>query len=194
MVVPSDVIVVDNFLDNFGEFRESCDQFEFYGETSPADGVFYPGVSVDFPVEIYYDVVGKTEGILGGKITPKVMFLRLSVEGVEAPHQAHNDSIMSSYAMMVYLNRAGSCEGGTSFVSHKEIGMQNGPANEVEQARWELDNSDPTCWDVINMCEMKENRAVIFRSEKMHRAEPVGGFGSGPKDGRLVLCFFFDLQ
>jgi hypothetical protein len=186
--------IIDNFLDDFDSFRGYCDLVDFKGELNPADEVFYPGVSTEIPDSIRAEVIEKVGTFLEAEVKPGAMFMRLSVKGVDAPHQAHTDAIMGSYALMLYLNRLDDCLGGTSFVIHKETGLCDNPINDKQEQIWKESTNDTDAWQIMDMCPMVPNRALIFDSYHMHRAEPVGGFGSDGTDGRLVLTFFFDLN
>lgn len=187
-------IVVDDFLEDFESFREHCDSLDYAGAINPADGVLYPGISLDIPAEVRREVVQQIERQLGVKIIARLMFLRLSPEGTPAPHQAHTDTRHSRYGLMLYLNRMEDCIGGTSFVRHKATGMVSDPINEKQLEAWTRDHSRPLAWDVVDMCQMFPNRGCIFTADRMHRSEPVGGFGNDSTDGRLVLVCFFDLK
>ena len=186
------LIVVDGFISEYDAFRRFLDGVNYSGMTNPADGVFYPGVSDDIPAYVAKCVDKSIAEAAGFAVNVKCQFLRLSVDGVGAPHQAHNDKLMSEYLCIHYLNRPSDCQGGTSFVRHIETGMDGEPKNETELEAWKNDHSNPDAWAVLSMCEMRENRAFIYPAEAMHRAEPVGGFGSGAEDGRLVMVTFFD--
>lgn len=185
-------IVIDNFISDFDSLRKHCDDVDFKGETNPVDNVFYPGVSTDIPTYIKEQVKKSIETSLGERIKINAIFMRLSPEGVIAPHQAHTDATMGDTAMMLYLNNIDDCLGGTSFVMHKASGMKSNPINQKQQNIWERDTNMTNAWQVLDICEMLPNRALIFDSKLMHRSEPVGGFGKDSKDGRLVLTAFFD--
>lgn len=172
-------LVIDDFFEDFDAFREYLDTLNYEGETNPADGVFYPGVTTAIPRYFGLQVELKV-----GK--PKYLFLRLSPEGQETPHQAHHDSVMAKYTMVVYLNRKEDCQGGTSVVSHTEHG------DDVPEEVWRQDTNNPDKWTVKEMYDMEPNRAVFYPSETWHRSEPVGGFGNVPKNARLVMVGFFD--
>tara|TARA_R110002096_G_scaffold57029_1_gene144984 strand:+ start:287 stop:859 length:573 start_codon:yes stop_codon:yes gene_type:complete len=184
--------IVDGFITEFDAFRRFLDGVEYAGMVNPADDVFYPGVSDDIPPYVEKCVNAAITKAAGFEVDIKCQFLRLSVDGVKAPHQAHNDKLMSEYLCIHYLNRPADCQGGTSFVRHIETGMDGQPESDAELEAWERDHSTPEAWEVLLMCEMKENRAFIYPAEAMHRAEPVGGFGGGAADGRLVMVTFFD--
>lgn len=183
---------IPDFLDDFQAMRAHCDSLDYEGIHNPNDDVFYPGVTIDIPAEVKQEVIGKTEASVGAKIKPNFMFLRMSMQGTYAPHQAHTDSVMGKKSLMLYLNRAEDCLGGTSFVKH-ESGMDRDPEDLNGLHLWREDHSNASKWEVVEMCPMEENKACIFDADLMHRAEPIGGFGHTPKDGRLVLTMFFDL-
>lgn len=187
------MIVVDDFLSDFNGFRAYCDNLDFDGVESPYDGVFYPGVSLDIPREIQEEVIENLSGIVG-EVFIKAMFLRLTLPSFICPHQAHTDSIMGDGSLMLYLNREEHCQGGTSFVVHKKSGMYSNPKDEDELEAWKDDTNTPEKWHVLDICEMKPNRACLFDASLMHRAEPVGGFGNDSTDGRLVLTCFYDFS
>jgi hypothetical protein len=103
-------------------------------------------------------------------------------------------------SLMLYLNRETHCRGGTEIVRfrNEELGegggdMEYGPTDEYGVEIWKEYTNDQYAWERVNICEMKPNRAFIFDSRLMHRAAPIGGFGSNAQDGRLVLTVFFDL-
>jgi hypothetical protein len=147
--------------------------------------VVYPGISTDIP-----DIVKK---FILRTLQPRdyTLFMRLSLEGVPVPHQAHTDSLMGTKSMMLYLNRPEHCVGGTSFVKHKKTGMLLNPRDQFEQRVWELDTNKYNAWEKYEQVDMKSNRAAIFPANLMHRAEPIGGFGTDATNGRLVLTMFY---
>ncbi len=187
------MIELAHFLDDYPSFRQHCDGLEYRGMKNPADDVFYPGVTTDIPPEVAEEVLGKVSEQMQAMVRPSAMFLRLSSQGTYAPHQAHTDAVMGEYSLMLYLNRQEHCQGGTAFVEHV-TGMDVTPRNRQELALWEQDHSDPEKWRVVETCDMAENKACLFNAHRMHRAEPIGGFGHGPQDGRLVLTMFFDAE
>lgn len=174
------VKVIDDFFEDFEEFRRYLDLVYYEGEVNPADGVFYPGVSTDIPPYFKLQVRERVG------IEPRYLFLRLSPEGQATPHQAHHDAIMAKQTMIVYLNREEHCQGGTSLVEHVEYGK------DVPDEIWVRDTKNPEMWTVSSELEMKPNRAVIYPSEIWHRSEPIGGFGDVPRNARLVMVGFFD--
>ena len=184
-------LIVENALSDFDAFRLHCDKADYSGVVNPMDKVFYPGITQDIPKEIQNEIIGKIQYVLGRDIKSYDMFIRLQTEGEEAPHQAHNDYIMGDGLAIIYLNREEHCKGGTSLVSHIETGMSGQPDTEELLKAWQRDHNDYNKWKVDGLAEMKPNRMLLIESDRMHRAEPAGGFGKDSLDGRTILgCFF----
>lgn len=174
-------IIVDDFLPDFDDWRAWADKQTYSPLINPADGVEYPGICKDVPV---YGTRLRLEAIMQHPVKINAAFMRLSLEGSRAPHQAHHDGLMGQYSLMMYMNRPEHCQGGTGLVRH---------VSGDDLTHWETDHSDPDKWRVYSLCEMKANRAFIFRANLMHRAEPIGGFGTDATNGRLVYTAFFDI-
>jgi len=131
-----EALIIDNFLSGFESFRDSLDSHIFSGIKSPVDDIFYSGVSADVPKSVSDNIKSKLD-LYFGNVEIKFQFMRISQEGVFAPHEAHNDASMADYSMMLYLNRLEDCQGGTSFVSHIEEGMKLGPIDDKQFNIWE---------------------------------------------------------
>jgi len=175
-------MIIDSFLPDFDDFRAWADTQVYAPVVNPADGVEYPGICKDVPV---YGTRMRLQAIMQHPVKINAAFMRLSLAGVHVPHQSHHDGLMGQFSLMLYLNRPEHCRGGTSLVRH---------VSGDDMAHWEADHSRPEMWQVYSMCEMAPNRAFIFRADLMHRAEPIGGFGDNPTNGRLVYTAFFDLE
>lgn len=174
--------LIDDFLPAgvFNLLREHCDGLDYSGVKNPVDGVVYPGISIDIP-QVVLQWLGR----------PKTVFMRLSLPGMQAPHQAHTDTLMGSESLMLYLCRQEHCRGGTSLVRHVKTGMRSDPRSKIEEEVWKRDTNNPNAWEIYEIAQMQPNRAAIFDASLMHRAEPVGGFGTDAKNGRLVLTAFY---
>ena len=183
-------MIVDNFLDDFDSLRKHCDDLSYSGFTSPVDGVFYPGISLGIPEETRAEVLGKLQKITGEVKNPW-LFLRLSLDGVDVPHQAHNDASMGRYGMILYINRPEHCQGGTSTVRHITEGMESGPQTDKQLEIWKRDVNKYEQWEITEMIDMQHNRAWIFPTQQMHRAEKPSSYGTSPADGRLVMVAFW---
>lgn len=181
--------IADDFLDDFDAWRQWLDVAPYETVTNPADGVDYPGICRAVPMR--GEVEAKLEKLMGRPVSVRYMFMRLSLEGVPVPHQAHTDDTMGQYSLMVYLNRPEHCRGGTSILRHVS-GMETTPETPAELAAWQRDTNNPRQWEYVTLCPMRSNRACVFQAKLFHRAEPLGGFGRDATDGRLVLTAFFD--
>ena len=184
-------MIVDSFLDDYEWFRLWCDRLEYETQTNPVDGVDYPGINTQIPVGIAAEMITKLQKAVRKRIYSYTAFLRLSTEGEAIPHQAHTDSSMGDYVMLLYMNREEDCQGGTAFIRHKETGLDTTPVNDQETAIWRDDTNNYDAWNVLETVEMKPNRAFIFEADKMHRAQMPNAFGSNATDGRLVMTCFF---
>jgi hypothetical protein len=180
--------VIDNFTPNWNSLRAYADSATYADVVNPVDGVAYPGICRDLPAYVTDDIKARL-----GSINIKALFMRLSLKGVKAPHQAHTDSTMGNYSLMLYMNREKDSTGGTSLVRHIETGIESDIGlTEARRRIWLRDTNRAEKWSVTKLAWMQPNRAFIFPAHMMHRAEPVGGFGNNSKNGRLVLTAFFD--
>ena len=186
-----ETIIIDDFIGGFEAYRDILDSHIFGGVQSPVDGVFYKGVSADIPQHIADNIKANLD-LYYENVEIKHQFLRISQEGRFAQLQAHNDADMGTHSCMLYLNRTEDCTGGTSFISHVDENMPYGPENDEQYKVWQDDFNIESRWNIDEIATMKPNRAVMFESDRMHRSEPVGGFGRTTKDARLVLVTFFD--
>ena len=183
-------MIVDGFLDTFDDLKAHAMAVDYTGVTNPADGILYPDITADIPVEVVDEVQFRLNKVIGRPVTINTIFMRLTSSNTHgAPHQAHTDTIMGNYTMLLYLQDG---PGGTSFVKHKETGMVTDPMTPYELEAWQRDTNIPEAWEITEMVEMKENRANIIPANLFHRAEPVGGFGDDVSNGRIVLTAFFE--
>lgn len=179
------MIVVDSFLNDFSKLQSHAAIASFSSEVNGVDGAVYPAIHFDIPNDIKADFIRRIEEERGFNINPKLVFLRANPLGETEPYQAHNDLNMGEYTCILYLTN----DGGTSFLEHKETGMdRNDPAfSEI----WAKDCNNYGAWSVKDFCEMKPNRALLFDAEMMHRGEPVEGYGKG-NDSRMIMVCFYD--
>lgn len=184
------MVVLDDFLPEFDELQKFALSAEFADVVNEADGVTYPLICADIPNHIKFAVYSALEKHFCAPVSPTI-FLRRSPAGVACPHQVHSDASMGDYSLMLYLNKDEDCQGGTSFLSHRASGIAYNPGYEFFTGVVVEDQNRPEAWVVREMAEMRPNRAVIFGASRLHRAEPVGGFGDSPENTRVVLTCFF---
>ncbi len=171
--------IIDDFHPEFDPLRSLADRSKFEDLTNPADGVVYPGICQTD----HLGVPGMLSAFLRRPVQVHYQFMRLSLEGSRPPHWAHHDGLMGKYSLMLYLNRPEHCKGGTALLEHAD--------GEIDQATWKRDTNRSEMWRMMAICEMRPNRAFIFRSHLWHAALPMSGFGKDATDGRLVLTAFF---
>ena len=181
-------MICDNFLASFDLLHDASINTPFLDEVNPVDGVIYPQICKEIPQEVEREIVDNIEKALGRPPEISMMFMRRSPEGVKCPHQVHCDSVMGGYTMILYVNDADNA--GTSLVRHKESGIGYNPSNQEFVDIIVNDQNNPDAWHVTDMIDMVSNRAFIFKSDMLHRAEPVGGFGQGTEARCVLTCFF----
>ena len=184
---------IDDFLDDFSTFRNQCDGLNYEPIVNPVDGVTYPGICPDVPFAIRTEILSKMHDVAGKKLYKPVIFLRLSLEGDEPPHEAHTDATMGDIGAIIYISRDYHCQGGTSFIQHKN-GMRLNPTTQEDVNIWESDHSKYDRWDILQKIEMKQNRGFIFNTHFFHRAEKPKSFGDNAENGRLALICFASFE
>ena len=191
-------MIVDNFFSGlvFSMLRVWADAQNYAGVRNPVDDTVYPGICAEFPDNDFMRerVENKLAELNKGKrVKIKTLFMRLSVEGTPTPQPVHTDISMGQLTFLLYMNRKEHCKGGTRVLRHV-TGLDRSPATLEEMALLERDCRDLDQWETLRNCPMAPNRAFILPSHHFHLAEPVGGFGSCAKDGRLVMVGFGDLE
>lgn len=184
------MVVINDFLPEFDELQKFALSAEFANVVNEVDGVTYPLICADIPSHLKFAVYSALEKNFCAPVSPTI-FMRRSPAGVPCPHQVHSDASMGDYSLMLYLNNTDDCQGGTSFLSHKALGIAYHPEHPEAVNVVTSDQNNPDAWKIRDMVEMAPNRAVIFNSSRLHRAEPVGGFGDIPENTRVVLTCFF---
>lgn len=184
-------MIIDNFLPEFEELQRFALTAEFTDIVSPFDGVTYPLICADIP-ERFTDAVFNAIAKHCWQPKSPTIFMRRSPAGVHAPQQVHSDLSMGRMSLQLYLNREEDCKGGTSFLSHRATGIAYNPGMHQFSDIVVADQNMREAWDIREMANMKPNRAVIFDAARLHRAEPVGGFGDSPQNTRVVLTCFFN--
>ncbi len=183
-------MIIDNFLSSYDLLEETALKAKFLDKTNPIDGVVYPGIATDIPEKVKLEIIQRLAIFKGEPIEDETMFMRLSMSDTPFPHQAHHDFVMGKWSLMLYLNEPAH-DRGTSFLVHKETGITYAPENEEYNKILRTDQNDAEKWEIIEFIPMAKNRALIFDARRLHRAEPMGGFGDSVENGRIVLTCFF---
>jgi hypothetical protein len=178
------MIVIDNFLESFKELSTTSKTIAFERKVNDVDGAVYPAISFDIPEYIKKEFKRNIEESKGFKIDVNLMFLRANPKGESEPYQAHNDLNMGAYTCILYITEIG----GTSFLSHKATGFKENDPSRLNE--WLNDCNSFDEWNIDEHCQAKENRALFFDAERMHRGEPVSGHGKGSNSRMIMVCFF----
>lgn len=186
--------ISDNFFSDPLKVRKEVLGKSHAGRVNPFDKVFYPDINIDFGTDVIQEIIGNISLIVQAPIKDPVIFTRLSVKGVKAPHSAHTDTIMAQYTLLVYLNPTEQCQGGTELVEHISGKLSVNPTTQDLVDLWKADTNIQDKWKVVSNCPMAFNRAFLIDSNLFHRAQPFEGFGTDLQDGRLVLTCFFNIQ
>lgn len=177
----------DDFFRDIVAVRAAALAMPFGDVTNQQDGVVYPGISAP-PRAVAAEFQDGVEFLMGRDIAPRAVFCRATYGDMVARNKIHSDLIMGTYAAHVYLSPEWPDGAGTSFFTNKELGMRHRPG---VPPGWVRPNH-PEDWEKYCSVQAKPNRMLIHRGDAWHLAEPVGGWGSSPADGRLVITMFFD--
>jgi hypothetical protein len=182
----------------FASLRDFAHKADFGDVINPVDGVIYPGIMPSVPQWIQRSLIreiAKSMDVSVRQVKVDTCFFRVTHKNTPpAPHGAHNDISHAEYSMFFYVNdKPANLEGlaGTSLLSHKQTGLKGQPKSVEEWDIWQRDTNDYDAWHIDEMVFWEPNRMAIYPADRMHRAEPVGGWGSDQADGRLVLIMFF---
>ena len=195
-----EVEVLDNALPKelFHSLRRYAQNAQYREVVNPVDGVAYPDICPEVPSWIQIAIQSKIAKMMEcpyHQLEVHTQFFRLTRKSSPpAPHGAHNDKSHSDYASFYYINDVPpdlQDEAGTALVSHKKTGMRRQPRDQGELEIWQRDTNVYDAWNIDRLIKFVPNRLAIYDSERMHRAEPPGGWGEDPYDGRLVLITFF---
>lgn len=186
---------INDFLgkEDFTKLNEYARELDYTGIVNTKDGVLYPDINAEVPELYQAAILQRLFEVTRRRLKINDCFFRLTTEDTPvAPHQVHTDTAMAEFTFILYMQDAPEgVKAGTSLLRHKTVGgLNQDPWTGAEQEAWERDHSDHTKWDVWRFFDMEANKGVFYQSKWMHRAEPIGGFGKGIEDGRLVLTAF----
>jgi hypothetical protein len=184
------MIWISDFIDSYKIIKEYSLVCNFSDVVNPYDGVVYPHICTDMPDPVKSEINKKLTAMFGS-VKINAIFLRMSPEGVNAPHMAHTDNSMGTKSLMLYLfDRE---DAGTAMLRHLETGAAYAPTNNSYLQPLIEDMNNKDAWVITERTYAKENLAVIFDADRFHCALPVGGFGESQKNARIVLTVFFEV-
>ena len=199
--MPTSLIIVDDFLENVQELRNTALRL-----TYPALEGAFPGRNSLERLEI---------GGLAQKVSDLVREplkaisplqshakCRISLAQDEGRAKVHIDR-GAHWSGIFYLSRPEDCRGGTEFFRHRRTGTDRAPINDTELAATgyssyqevhreiiEKDSNDDSKWELIMQAPMRFNRLILLRPWLWHTAGP--SFGDSMENGRLVYLMFFE--
>lgn len=167
---------------------------KFSDVTSPTDGITYPGILLAEPdAKLYLQI--RISQLLDVPVPVELSqcFFRLTSSAQkEAPNKIHNDASMGTHAALIYMSREWSRGAGTSFWTHVTEGEYQKESCDAALVQSHTNRQDQ--WSFRFFVPGVRNRILLYDARLWHCAEPVGGFGSGPADGRIVLTCFFNIK
>lgn len=194
----SELLQFDDFAADAEAVREAVVRGQFSEETGP-DGAKYTGIS-QYSVPHWFEAIAARRK---KQIAPRLSCFRLNLAG-ELPHSwVHSDDICAKYASVLYLNTPEQCAGGTAFWSHVNLKLDHLPSRENLEAvglnaagfykQMDKDWKELQLWKQTRLVPMRWNRFITYPTCLFHSRYPFEGFGSGPRDGRLIWICFYDL-
>lgn len=184
------IAVFDGFFGHAYIHQDEILSGTFTDVVNMLDGITYPGINKNIPIDVETFMRNRLEEIMGRDIDIVTLFARMTSKATGvAPHRIHCDRVMAHYSAHVYLSTSWPPEAGTTFWNHKtEGGMWT---EDTDMALVTNDSHDVTQWEHSFTCQGAFNRLLIHDSRLWHSAEPAGGWGDKPSNARVVLTCFF---
>jgi hypothetical protein len=183
-------LIIDDFFQDFARTRVQALAADYEDTVNPSNQLTYPTVA---PV-LDTDSLKQSLAAVFGAVHLKYAIFRLSCKDTPCPERVHADTVMGpGYSLIAYLNSPNQCRGGTRLMRHRRLGLEEADfEHQTIMDRVAADADQPAAWTPVLTCDMRANRAFIYRSSQFHESLPVGGFGNSLENGRLVLAAFFE--
>lgn len=184
--------IFDGFFKNHDSvFADVVERGRFEDFVSPWDDVKYPGINKALPLWVVDAFVSRLSDVVGEAVHIQAIFARLTSSDMGvAPHRIHCDKLMGQYSAHVYLSKEWPAFAGTAFWDHATEGAMQTDQTDVERVM--SDSHLESAWRNSFTCQGRYNRLLIHDSRLWHSAEPAGGWGTTPTNGRVVLTCFFN--
>jgi hypothetical protein len=197
------LIVVDDFYDDPLEVRKRALALEFPDHGGKAT---YAGRNSRLYL-LNQQMLGMFSRLVGQPLVPArnspTGHFRISLASDVASQEIHTDPARD-WAGILYLNLPEQCSGGTSFFRHRELDLDEVPADagtiqrlgfkDREDMRMSLttrDGKDRSKWELTMTVPMRFNRLILFRPWMWHSF--TANFGNSLETGRLIQVFFFEV-
>lgn len=185
------IATFDDFFDEPLVAQKEILDGNFENFVSPWDGVTYPGINQNLPDWVKEYVIERLSAIVGGPIAPVAIFARVTSAATgAAPHRIHSDRLMAEFSAHIYISGFWPEGAGTTFWTHVSEGHVHDDHTDV--ATITRDMHDASQWERSIACQGAFNRVLIHDASFYHSAEPVGGWGDSPQNGRVVVTCFFN--
>lgn len=176
--------VADNFLQDFEVVREMVTQatfsdFEFLGSK-------YSGFA-----QVTLPLRALIEDAVGFNVDFFMSHLRIGKRSTPLTNTIHADNYGAQYAMVLHFNKP-ACKTGTAFWRHRETGLYRMQQDENLFKFLDGEVKDESKWEMINLVEAEENRAVFFDSAQFHSRWPHTLPIEENETPRLVSTIFFN--
>ena len=181
------VIVLDNVLENFDEYKKQVKASKF-GDVE-SQGMNYSDISQDVNAHAIYDEI-----FLNTPLRPeeKLSFLRAYKDKPEYRHPMwiHSDVLFADYIAIFFIQSSEfPQDDGVALWRNKELDQielwahdHKGEKNQVVDSQ----SLDPDKWEMWKRIEFKENRLVICPAAYFHSKASYGNYGKTLDDCRIV--------
>lgn len=182
------MIVIDNFDPNIEETVKEAKNVK-YTELEFQD-IVYKGVAFSCMSK---EIKAILEKKLQGTVEEMITFYRYYTKDLKSNNYIHADINFAGYIGVHFLHEE--LKGGFATWSHKETGLLEAFPHDSPELleKFRAESNDEDKWRQEILVNSRYNRVVIYEASKFHSHYPKYLWGTGPKDGRLVQVFFFDL-
>ena len=189
------VLVLDDFLPNFEEYKQRVLQAEFSDVDS--QGMTYNDISLQIPAQEIYDQITKKTNI---KPVEALSFLRAYRDRPDYRHPMwiHSDVLFSDYIGILMIKPSEfPQDDGVALWKNKELNDiqlytkdHTGEKNKIVDSQ----SLDPEKWEMWKRIEFKENRLLICPASYFHSKATYGNYGKTLVDCRIVHVLFFNQE
>lgn len=183
------MIVIDDFDPNFEQTVSEAKNINYV--ELEFQGVLYKGVNFSCMSK---EIKHKLEKSLNSQVEEVVTFYRYYTKDLKSNNFIHSDINFAGYIGVHFLHDE--LKGGFATWSHKETGLIEAFSHYDQDLLDKLrqDGHDEENWRQEILVNARPNRMVVYEASKFHSHYPKHLWGTGPKDGRLIQVFFFNLK
>jgi hypothetical protein len=187
----SRILIVDDFCPKIEQVRESALQSGF-GTWAPNKGRYGSSIYENMNFwGLHSPMLKSLARAIGHPFYPNDMFFRYALPETEKAY-THSDRTYGDITCVAYLSSHDEPYG-TGFYKHRKTGLSEMPPVDVmaSDPKWQELEHDMIHggdgeWELVDYCQGKFNRAVIFHAPLFHARRPIGGIGKTAEDGRMI--------